>query len=241
MTDEDQANPAASRGLRLSRRGLLGLAGVGAATAGATGIAVVAGRDDDGGAAGKAAAAVPFHGTHQAGIVTPVQDRLHFVSFDLATDRRDELVDLLRGLDRRCQADGRRPRRRAGGRGRGPGRRAARRHRRGDRAAALPAHRDDRLRPQPVPRPRRQGSLRAGQAVPRGVAAAAPHPRRRARPRPQRRRHRHPGMLRRSRRSPSTPSATWPAPPSAWPRCAGPSSASAAPPRPAARKPPRAT
>jgi deferrochelatase/peroxidase EfeB len=51
----------------------------------------VAGRE-----AGHAAAAVPFHGTHQAGIVTPVQDRLHFVSFDLATDRREELVDLLR-------------------------------------------------------------------------------------------------------------------------------------------------
>lgn len=39
---------------------------------------------------------VPFRGRHQAGIVTPVQDRLHFVAFDVITSDRDELVDLLR-------------------------------------------------------------------------------------------------------------------------------------------------
>ena len=33
----------------------------------------------------------PFHGEHQAGIVTPAQDRLHFVAFDVTTDDRDEL------------------------------------------------------------------------------------------------------------------------------------------------------
>jgi deferrochelatase/peroxidase EfeB len=96
VADDEQTNPTGSKGPRLSRRGLLGLAGVGAATAGATGIAVVAGGDDEGRAIGKAAVAVPFHGAHQAGIITPVQDRLHFVAFDLATDRRAELVDLLR-------------------------------------------------------------------------------------------------------------------------------------------------
>jgi len=40
--------------------------------------------------------AVPFHGPHQAGIVTPAQDRLHFVAFDVLTSNRAELVDLLR-------------------------------------------------------------------------------------------------------------------------------------------------
>ena len=37
----------------------------------------------------------PFRGEHQAGIVTPAQDRLHFAAFDVTTDDRDELIDLL--------------------------------------------------------------------------------------------------------------------------------------------------
>ena len=37
-----------------------------------------------------------FRGAHQAGIVTPAQDRLHFAAFDVVTDSRAELVDLLR-------------------------------------------------------------------------------------------------------------------------------------------------
>jgi deferrochelatase/peroxidase EfeB len=39
---------------------------------------------------------IPFYGPHQAGIVTPAQDRLHFVAFDVLTSSRVELVDLLR-------------------------------------------------------------------------------------------------------------------------------------------------
>ncbi len=38
---------------------------------------------------------MPFEGAHQAGIVTPVQDRLLFASFDVITDDRDELVQVL--------------------------------------------------------------------------------------------------------------------------------------------------
>jgi deferrochelatase/peroxidase EfeB len=37
-----------------------------------------------------------FRGAHQAGIVTPAQDRLHFAAFDVLTDDREALVDLLR-------------------------------------------------------------------------------------------------------------------------------------------------
>ncbi len=39
--------------------------------------------------------AYDFHGAHQAGITTPAQDRLHFAAFDVITDDRDELVELL--------------------------------------------------------------------------------------------------------------------------------------------------
>ena len=41
-------------------------------------------------------ASYPFHGERQAGIVTPAQDRLHFVALDVTTDDRDELITLLK-------------------------------------------------------------------------------------------------------------------------------------------------
>jgi deferrochelatase/peroxidase EfeB len=39
--------------------------------------------------------AYAFRGEHQAGIVTPAQDRLHFAAFDVTTDSRDDLIALL--------------------------------------------------------------------------------------------------------------------------------------------------
>ena len=90
----DQARPTS-----LSRRGLLGLAlgggaaglavGVGAGLAG--GIAI--GRERE-----RSATDAPFafFGAHQAGITTPVQDHLHFASFDMMPrSDRDDLVTLL--------------------------------------------------------------------------------------------------------------------------------------------------
>nr|WP_226344319.1 iron uptake transporter deferrochelatase/peroxidase subunit [Agilicoccus flavus] len=80
----------------MSRRGLLGWAGAGAAAMGVAGFA-----------GGRASAqeppppppaapdAYPFHGERQAGIVTPAQDRLHFASFDLTTTSREDVVALL--------------------------------------------------------------------------------------------------------------------------------------------------
>ncbi len=38
----------------------------------------------------------PFHGAHQAGIVTPAQDRLHFVALDVTTDDREQLISVLK-------------------------------------------------------------------------------------------------------------------------------------------------
>ncbi len=77
--------------MALTRRGLLG-AGAGAA------VGIGASRLLDSGdeaSAGTGTGRVPFHGDHQAGIVTPAQDRLHFAAFDLITDDREELLDLL--------------------------------------------------------------------------------------------------------------------------------------------------
>jgi deferrochelatase/peroxidase EfeB len=81
----------------ISRRRLLGAAGAGAlAGAAALGAVEVARAQVDHQDVPSAGLGYPFHGEHQAGIVTPTQDRLHFASFDVTTDSRDELIALLR-------------------------------------------------------------------------------------------------------------------------------------------------
>ncbi|MFH8450112.1 iron uptake transporter deferrochelatase/peroxidase subunit [Streptomyces fungicidicus] len=90
MTDGNAQTP--------SRRALLGWGGAGlalgaAAAGGAVAVARAGGEPDAGTGAG---AAVAFHGAHQAGIATPVQDRLHFAAFDVTTDDRAEFVALLK-------------------------------------------------------------------------------------------------------------------------------------------------
>ncbi|MFT4157907.1 MAG: iron uptake transporter deferrochelatase/peroxidase subunit [Microbacterium sp.] len=96
---DDDAGVAASASQGLSRRGLLGLAlgggVVGLALGGGAGVAggVALGRAQ---AADDAAKVYEFFGEHQAGITTPVQEHLHFASFDMMprTDR-DDLISLL--------------------------------------------------------------------------------------------------------------------------------------------------
>ncbi len=80
--------------MKFSRRQAIG----GAAAAAALGGAAVAG-----GAVGRATApsglhsdTVAFRGQRQAGIITEVQDRLHFVAFDVVTEDKTELAALLR-------------------------------------------------------------------------------------------------------------------------------------------------
>ncbi len=80
----------------VSRRRLLGYAGAGAAI-GAAGFAGGMGTaratdGPDGGGVDR----YPFHGKHQAGIVTPAQDRLHFAAFDVTATSRAELLLLLK-------------------------------------------------------------------------------------------------------------------------------------------------
>jgi deferrochelatase/peroxidase EfeB len=82
---------------KVTRRRAIALAGVGVATvagAGAAGGALARGAQDD--QANPAGGAVAFTGAHQAGIVTPAQDRLHFVAFDVITTDRDALIGLLK-------------------------------------------------------------------------------------------------------------------------------------------------
>lgn len=82
-----------------SRRSLIGWGGaglaLGAAAAGGAVAMTRTGNDVDP-AGAETGAAIAFHGTHQAGVATPVQDRLHFASFDVKTDDRAEFVQMLK-------------------------------------------------------------------------------------------------------------------------------------------------
>ncbi|MFI1535744.1 iron uptake transporter deferrochelatase/peroxidase subunit [Streptomyces anandii] len=97
-TDEIQEPGAAQGGAPPSRRAVIGWGGAGLALgAVAAGGAVALATDGEERAAGEAAGgAVEFHGAHQAGIATPVQDRLHFAAFDVKTGDRAEFVRLLK-------------------------------------------------------------------------------------------------------------------------------------------------
>ncbi|MFJ3491825.1 iron uptake transporter deferrochelatase/peroxidase subunit [Leifsonia aquatica] len=80
----------------LSRRGLLGLAGLGVG-AGVVGFGAGIAVDRAVSGAQAAAAVHPFYGEHQSGITTAVQDRLHFAAFDVNPGLdRDGLIELLR-------------------------------------------------------------------------------------------------------------------------------------------------
>ena len=48
-------------------------------------------------------APIDFHGEHQAGIVTPAQDRLHFVALDVVTKDRAQLRELLEAWTRAAE------------------------------------------------------------------------------------------------------------------------------------------
>jgi deferrochelatase/peroxidase EfeB len=96
VSPEDEGDPRT-----FSRRALLGWSGAGLAigvtASGGAAAAAIGITGDDGPPAGQA---VPFHGAHQAGIATPVQDRLHFAAFDVTTGDRDELIALLKAWTR---------------------------------------------------------------------------------------------------------------------------------------------
>jgi deferrochelatase/peroxidase EfeB len=82
----------------VSRRRAIALAGAG--VAGIAGASAIGGAfiaaDKPEASSAVASDAVPFHGPVQAGIVTPAQDRLHFVAFDVVTKDREQLIQLLK-------------------------------------------------------------------------------------------------------------------------------------------------
>jgi len=79
----------------ISRRGLFGAAGAAVVT-GVGGYAAHSMLSGEESQAADNNGPVEFHGPHQAGIITPAQDRLHFVAFDVTTTKRDQLIALLK-------------------------------------------------------------------------------------------------------------------------------------------------
>jgi len=110
---EEASRDDAGRGV--SRRRLLGVSGTAAVAgivAGAAGTYAVtqAGAASASPGLGPTAApalgldaAIPFRGEHQAGIVTPAQDRLHFVALDVVTKDPTQLRELLNAWTRAAE------------------------------------------------------------------------------------------------------------------------------------------
>ncbi|MEU8540807.1 iron uptake transporter deferrochelatase/peroxidase subunit [Streptomyces sp. NPDC048717] len=102
----DKTNKADQDGTTPSRRSVIGWGGAGLAlgAAAAGGAVVLArGREDATAPVADTGSAIPFHGTHQAGIATAVQDRLHFAAFDVKTKDREELIQLLKDWTRAAE------------------------------------------------------------------------------------------------------------------------------------------
>jgi deferrochelatase/peroxidase EfeB len=78
----------------VSRRRLLGVSGLGVLAGAAAGAGLVTAAEAAD--SGPPNTEIDFYGAHQAGIATPVQDRLHFAAFDVITDDRARLVQLLK-------------------------------------------------------------------------------------------------------------------------------------------------
>lgn len=79
----------------MKRRVVIGAAGLATAGLAAGGAVALGRREEPVPVSGPAGDAVPFYGVRQAGIVTPAQDRLHFVAFDVITKRREDLLAML--------------------------------------------------------------------------------------------------------------------------------------------------
>ncbi|OBF37894.1 peroxidase [Mycolicibacterium peregrinum] len=96
-SDSPESTPDVEQSAGFSRRKLFGAAGVTAAVVGAAGAGALAGRASAASVPhGVLQGPVPFRGDRQAGIITEAQDRMHFCSFDVTTDNREDVVALLK-------------------------------------------------------------------------------------------------------------------------------------------------
>jgi deferrochelatase/peroxidase EfeB len=89
VTDAEPSPP------RLSRRRLLGTAALGGSALAVAGAGVGYAARDESASTSSDNDPVPFYGAHQAGIATPVQDRLAFAAFDVVTPDRRQLEGML--------------------------------------------------------------------------------------------------------------------------------------------------
>ncbi|NJP99179.1 iron uptake transporter deferrochelatase/peroxidase subunit [Streptomyces zingiberis] len=103
MNDPLSETPGISRRRLLGTAGAAGAAGIAAGAAGGVASTALA-RDDAPALTTVGSTSVPFHGKHQAGIVTPPQSRGHLVAFDLAPGQgRKAAAALLRRWTRTAE------------------------------------------------------------------------------------------------------------------------------------------
>ncbi|MET7687817.1 iron uptake transporter deferrochelatase/peroxidase subunit [Streptomyces sp. NPDC005483] len=104
MPSTEASGCPAGAGRRSFVRTALGASAAGAALAGgAFALSASGGTAEAQAADGAENAKVPFHGAHQAGILTPAPAAATFVSFDVIADDRAQLAELLRTLTTRAR------------------------------------------------------------------------------------------------------------------------------------------
>ncbi|WP_280855667.1 MULTISPECIES: iron uptake transporter deferrochelatase/peroxidase subunit [unclassified Streptomyces] len=104
MPSTEASGCPAGAGRRSFVRTALGASAAGAALAGgAFALSASGGTAEAQAADAPGAAKVPFHGAHQAGILTPAPAAATFVSFEVITDDRAQLADLLRTMTTRAR------------------------------------------------------------------------------------------------------------------------------------------
>lgn len=102
-TSAPEGGCPAGHGRRTFVKTALGAGAAGAVLAGGGFTLARSGAGQAHAADGTGAAAVPFHGVHQAGVLTPAPAAAAFVSFDVIAENREELAGLLRTITERAR------------------------------------------------------------------------------------------------------------------------------------------